>query len=228
MKILLVEDEPLLRDGLTDLLRGAHHEVEAVGDGVSALSRGTEGDFEIVVLDLMLPKLDGIEVCRRLKTARPQLPILMLTARASEDDRVRGLLEGADDYIVKPFGARELLARIQVIARRALPRESERLEIDGCLIDLGRCRAERNGESIELTAREVGIVRWLYKHRARAVSRAELLSEVWKVAPTLQTRTVDMTIANLRKKIERDPTAPRIVVSVKGVGYAWGAGERPA
>jgi len=222
MKILLVEDEPLLRDGLSDLLRGAQHEVDAVGDGLSAVARGLEGSFDLVVLDLMLPKLDGVEVCKRLKSARPTLPILMLTARGSEDDKVRGLLEGADDYVVKPFGARELLARVLVIGRRAQPAISERLEVDGCVIDLGRCSVERDGITTELTAREVGIVRWLHKHRARAVSRAELLEHVWRVPATLQTRTVDMTIANLRKKVERDAGEPRIIVSMKGIGYGWG------
>ena len=228
MRILLVEDEPLLRAGVTDLLRGAGHDVEAVGDGATAVERGTERPFDLVVLDLMLPKLDGLEVCHRLKRARPSLPILMLTARGSEDDKVRGLVEGADDYVVKPFGARELLARVHAIGRRTktdAARDEETLEVDGARFDLGKHRFERDGQSAELTAREVGIVRWLHLHRARVVSRAELLEHVWRANGEMQTRTVDMTIANLRKKIERDPAAPRIVVSVKGVGYAWGASD---
>ena len=226
MRILLVEDEPLLRAGVTDLLRGAGHAVEAVGDGATAVERGVELPFDLVVLDLMLPKLDGLEVCQRLKRARPSLPILMLTARGSEDDKVRGLGEGADDYVVKPFGARELLARVQALGRRArtdATHDEERLEIDGARFDLGRCRVERDGASCELTGREVGILRWLHLHRARVVTRSELLEHVWRASAALQTRTVDMTIANLRKKIERDPADPRIVVSVKGVGYSWGA-----
>jgi DNA-binding response OmpR family regulator len=222
VRILLVEDDPLLRDGLVDLLRGAHHEVDAVGDGLTALARGTEEAFDLVVLDLMLPRLDGLEVCRRLKAQRLELPILMLTARGSEDDKVRGLVGGADDYVVKPFGARELLARVEVIGRRRRSADAERIEIDECVIDLGRCRGERAGVSVELTAREVGVIRWLYKHRARAVTRAELLEHVWKLPPSLQTRTVDMTIVSLRKKLERDPAAPVIIVSMKGVGYGWG------
>jgi DNA-binding response OmpR family regulator len=229
MRILLVEDEPLLRDGVRDLLRGAGHEVDAVGDGAAAVERGVEQPFDLVVLDWMLPKLDGLEVCRRLKRARPSLPVLMLTARGSEEDKVRGLVDGADDYVVKPFGARELLARVQAIGRRArtdAARDEETIEIDGARFDLGKCRFERDGASVELTAREVGIVRWLHLHRARAVTRGELLEHVWRASASLQTRTVDMTIANLRKKIERDATSPRIVVSVKGVGYAWGQEPR--
>ena len=224
-KILLVEDEPLLRAGVTDLLRGAGHDVTAVADGESAVTQGTEQPFDLVVLDVMLPKLDGIQVCQRLKRARPLLPILMLTARGSEDDKVRGLLEGADDYVVKPFGARELLARVQALGRRAHAQADgdEHLAIDGVRLDLGMCRAERDGTTTELTAREVGLLRFLHLHRGRAVSRAELLEHVWNASASLQTRTIDMTVANLRKKIERDPTAPRIVVSVKGVGYVWGS-----
>jgi DNA-binding response OmpR family regulator len=223
-KILLVEDEPLLRAGVTDLLRGAGHEVVAVADGEAAVAHGTEQPFDLVLLDVMLPKLDGIQVCQRLKRARPLLPILMLTARGSEDDKVRGLLEGADDYVVKPFGARELLARVQALGRRAHAQQEgdERLSIDGLKLDLGMCKAERDGVTTDLTAREVGLLRFLHLHRGRAVSRAELLEHVWNASASLQTRTIDMTVANLRKKIERDPTTPRIVVSVKGVGYVWG------
>jgi DNA-binding response OmpR family regulator len=223
-KILLVEDEPVLRAGVTDLLRGAGHEVVAVADGESAVRQGTEHPFDLVLLDVMLPKLDGIEVCHRLKRARPLLPILMLTARGSEDDKVRGLLEGADDYVVKPFGARELLARVQALGRRAQAQATgdERLAIDGVKLDLGLCRSERDGVTTDLTAREVGLLRFLHLHRGRAVSRAELLEHVWNASANLQTRTIDMTVANLRKKIERDPSSPRIVVSVKGVGYVWG------
>lgn len=227
MRILVVEDEPVLRDGLVDLLSGAGHEAAAVGDGLEAARRGTEEAFDLVLLDLMLPGLDGMEVCRRLRQARPALPILMLTARGAEDDRVLGLSEGADDYVVKPFSARELLARVEALGRRAAAAgaDAERIDADGLEIDLGRCRAVRDGTEVTLTAREAGIIRWLYRHRARAVSRAELLKQVWGVPGDLETRTVDVTISNLRRKIERDASEPRLVVSVKGVGYAWGASE---
>jgi DNA-binding response OmpR family regulator len=224
MKILIVEDEPMLRDGLMDLLKHAGHTVEVVGDGATAAKYGLEERFDLVLLDLMLPKLDGIEVCHRIRKARPGLPILMLTARGSEEDKVKGLNVGADDYVTKPFGAKELLARIEALGRRAkaAPAEPETLEADGCQFDLGHCEARRGKNEISLTAREVGILRWLHRHRARAVSRGELLEQVWGARPDMETRTVDMTIAHLRQKIERDPAAPKIVVSIKGVGYAWG------
>ena len=224
MRILIVEDETTLREGLTDLLRAAGNDVVAMEDGRSAVDCGTREAFDLVLLDLMLPDVDGIEVCRRLRRARPSLHILMLTARGSEDDRVAGLDAGADDYLTKPFAVRELLARIKAFGRRttALPTEPERLEADGCVIDLGRLEADRDGEISSLTPRETGILRWLYRHRARAVSRSELLERIWGTSGDLQTRTVDMTIANLRQKIERDPADPRIVLTVTGAGYAWG------
>jgi len=226
VKILVVEDEPALREGLEDLLAGSGYSVVSVADGEEALARGADPSIDLLVLDLMLPKIDGVEVCRRLRELRPALPILMLTARGSEDDKVEGLRAGADDYVTKPFGTRELLARVEALGRRMrngteLP---QKIECDGCEIDLGRlvaCRSDR--ERISLTAREAGILRWLYQHRSRAVSRAELLETVWEARGDLQTRTVDMTIANLRQKIERDPSRPRIVVTVKGIGYAWGS-----
>ena len=147
MKILVVEDEPTLRNGLCDLLEGAGHLVEAVDNGLKAVARGVSPEVEMVVLDLALPGIDGLEVCRRLRIARPELLILMLTARAREDDKVEGLSTGADDYVTKPFAARELLARIEALGRR-FRRDSptpvpEHVEIDGCLIDLGRCTASR-------------------------------------------------------------------------------------
>lgn len=224
MRILVVEDEAVLREGLVDLLSGDGHEVESVADGASAVERGTAEPFDLVLLDLMLPKMDGITVCHHLRKARPTLHILMLTARGSEEDKVAGLTTGADDYVTKPFGAKELLARVQAMSRRvkATPADPEQLEFDGLVIDLGLCQFERDGEQAMLTAREVGIIRWLHRHRGRAVSRAELLEQVWAAPGDLETRTVDMTIANLRKKIEVNPSQPSLIVSVKGVGYAWG------
>lgn len=228
MNILIVEDEPVLREGLVDLLKGAGHRVEIAADGLTALKRGLDPELELVLLDIMLPKLDGLEVCQRLRRERPGLPVLMLTAKGSEEDKVRGLKVGADDYVTKPFGARELLARVEAIARRVktAPAEPELVECDECRFDLGRCEAQRGRKTITLTPREVGILRWLYRHRARVVSRAELLEQVWGAAPDMETRTVDVTLANLRHKIERDAADPRIIVSVKGAGYAWGGKAR--
>ena len=224
MRILVVEDEPVLREGLVDLLRGAGHSVEAVADGEAALERGSDPAIQLLLLDLMLPKLNGIDVCRRLRELRPDVPILILTALGDEDDKVAGLESGADDYVTKPFGTRELLARVESLARRMQGARdpAQRIVADDLTIDLGRCEARRGEERIPLTPREAGILRWLFQHRSRAVQRSELLEHVWGHAADLQTRTVDMTIANLRQKIERDPARPAIVITVKGLGYAWG------
>jgi len=223
VRILVVEDEASLRDGIVDLLTGDGHTVTAVGDGVAGVEAGLRDPFELVLLDLMLPRLDGMEVCRRLRAARPGLPILMLTARGSEDDKVRGLIEGADDYVTKPFSARELLARVRVLGRRAPVGESlDEVQADGAVIDLARMTVTRGETRTALTPREVGIVRWLYQHKDRVVSRAELLEQVFGQRGDLQTRAVDMAIAVLRKKLESDPAKPTLIVSVKGAGYAWG------
>ena len=222
VRILVVEDEASLRDGIVDLLEGDGHVVTAVGDGVAGVEAGLRELFDLVVLDLMLPRLDGMEVCRRLRAARPGMPILMLTARGSEDDKVRGLIEGADDYVTKPFSARELLARVRVLGRRAPAGESlDEVQVDGAVIDLARMAVVRGDQCIALTPREVGIVRWLYRHQDRVVSRAELLEQVFGQRGDLQTRAVDMAIAVLRKKLETDPAKPTLIVSVKGAGYAW-------
>ena len=144
MRILVVEDEANLREGIVDLLEGDDHMVIAVGDGVAGVETGLREPFDLVVLDLMLPRLDGMEVCRRLRAARPGMPILMLTARGSEDDKVRGLVEGADDYVTKPFSARELLARVRVLGRRAPAGESlDEVQVDGAVIDLARMTVVR-------------------------------------------------------------------------------------
>jgi DNA-binding response OmpR family regulator len=222
VRILLVEDEASLRDGIVDLLEGDDHTVTAVGDGVMGVETGLRERFDLVVLDLMLPRLDGLEVCRQLRAARPGMPILMLTARGLEDDKVRGLIEGADDYVTKPFSARELLARVRVLGRRAPAGESlDEVHVDGAVIDLLRMVVLRGDERIALTPREIGIVRWLHRHKDRVVSRAELLEQVFGQRGDLQTRAVDMAIAVLRKKLESDPTKPTVIVSVKGAGYAW-------
>jgi DNA-binding response OmpR family regulator len=222
VRILVVEDEPSLREGIADLLGGDGHAVTAVADGVAGAEAGLREAFDVVVLDVMLPRLDGIEVCRRLRAARPGMPILMLTARGSEDDKVRGLTEGADDYVTKPFSARELLARVRVLGRRAQPAESlDEIQIDGTVIDLARMTVARGDTRVALTPREVGIVRWLFQHQDRVVTRAELLEQVFGQRGDLQTRAVDMAIAVLRKKLEADPGRPQLIVSVKGAGYAW-------
>lgn len=219
-----MEDDATLREGLVDLLTADGHDVTALEDGAEAIKVGTAEPFDMAILDVMVPTRDGFEVCAAIRQAKPTLGIIMLTAKGSEDDKVRGLSAGADDYVTKPFGARELLARVTAMGRRAAatPADAESIEADGCAFDLNRCEAKRGDDVISLTPRETGIIRWLHRHRGRAVPRAELLEKLWAVPGDLETRTVDMTIANLRKKIEQDHSNPKIILSVKGVGYIWG------
>ncbi|MCP4896004.1 MAG: response regulator transcription factor [bacterium] len=227
MQILIIEDEDSLREGLLDLIRAAGHEVDCASTAAAGLDLAAVNATDLVLLDLMLPDGDGIDVCSRLREQHPQIAILMLTARGSENDKVKGLNAGADDYVTKPFGARELLARIEAIARRTRirPTTPTRIEIDGSQLDLNRHLAQRGETQTHLTPRESAILHWLYHQRQRAVSRAELLEQVWGTRGDLKTRTVDMTIANLRQKIELDPADPQIIKTVTGVGYAWGQSE---
>jgi DNA-binding response OmpR family regulator len=217
VRILVVEDEASLREGLRDLLCGDGHAVTCVADGAAGAAAGVGEAFDLVILDLMLPRLDGITVCRQLRAARPGMPILMLTARGSEDDKVRGLGEGADDYVTKPFSARELLARVRVLGRRVPPDAGEQLRVGELVIDLAKMVVVRGEARVTLTPREVGIVRWLARHEGPVVSRAELLEQVFGQRGDLQTRAVDMAIAVLRKKLGDQ----QLIVSVKGAGYAW-------
>jgi DNA-binding response OmpR family regulator len=223
VRVLIVEDEAGLREGIRDLMVGDGHEVSAVADGLAAVELGTAEPFDIVLLDLMLPKLDGIEVCRRLRAARPGLAILMLTSRGSENDKVQGLGEGADDYVTKPFSARELLARVRALGRRHLgSSDAEIYTQESLSIDFGQLKGSLDGEEFTLSLKEAGIIRMLLRSRPSAVSRADLLESVWGSRGDLETRAVDMAIATLRKKIETTPSKPRLLMTVKGVGYRWG------
>lgn len=219
---MLVEDEPTLRLGLVDLLSGDGHQVESAAEGTRGLALALGEAFDLIVLDWMLPGMAGIEICRRVRAARPGVPIMMLTARGDEADKVRGLTDGADDYVTKPFSARELLARVRVLGRRAPQGQLEQLSVDGAMFDFARLTVTRNGHVQELAPREVGMLRLLHERAGRVVSRAEILEQVFGQRGDLQTRAVDMAIAVLRKKIERDAGAPAIIVSIKGAGYAWG------
>lgn len=226
MRVLVVEDEAGLREGIRDLMTGDGHEVTAVADGQAAVDVGTKEPFDIVLLDLMLPKLDGIEVCRRLRAARPGLAILMLTSRGSENDKVQGLGEGADDYVTKPFAARELLARVRALGRRHLGNtDAETWSSEGITLDFGQLTGTLEGENFALSLKEAGIIRMLIRNQPNAVSRADLLESVWGSRGDLETRAVDMAIATLRKKIERTSSKPRLLLTVKGVGYRWGEGD---
>jgi len=223
-RILLVEDDPGLREGLRDALEGEGYEVLTAEDGVIGLEKGLRDDPDLVVLDLMLPRLDGFGVLERLRADGVDSPVLVLTARGLEEDRVRGLDLGADDYVVKPFALSELLARIRS-RLRAWDRErgAERralLRLGDLEVDFDARRALRAGTEIELTPKELDLLRFLADHEGKALSRADLLAGVWS-EDEVHSRVIDTAVMGLRRKIEPDPAAPRHIVAVRGVGYRF-------
>jgi DNA-binding response OmpR family regulator len=224
-QIVVIEDETAIRRGVADALRASGYEVTEAGDGVKGLADAGRPGVDLVLLDLLLPRKDGLEVLTDLRRSRPTLPVIILTARGTEDDRVRGLKMGADDYVVKPFSARELLARVEAVLRRSLgrPAEVQGARLGRAVIDLERrevCWSEQ--ERAELSETESAILGFLVAHRKRAVSREELLSRIWGIEPQgLETRTVDMHIARLRTKL-RDPSGrkcPDAILTVRAHGY---------
>jgi DNA-binding response OmpR family regulator len=221
--VLVIEDDAPIRRGLVDALTFAGYEALQSADGREALEMAVECELDLILLDVMLPGRDGFAILDELRAARPTLPVIMVTARGAEEDRVRGLKTGADDYIVKPFSARELLARVEAVLRRSpeRPGDVHVLEAEGCTIDLARREVVLSGGAVrELSEREAGLLRYLAVNRDRAVDREELLHRVWGLNPRgIRTRTVDMHIARLREKIEADASAPRIVLTVRGKGY---------
>lgn len=228
-RVLLGEDEPAIRLAVRDALAFSGHSVDAVEDGEEALRRGLERAHDLVVLDLRLPRLEGTEVCRRLRAAGVRTPLLMLTARGTEADKLEGLGAGADDYVPKPFSVKELLARVAALLRRAewdrgAPAKS-RLSAGSTAIDLDRLEVRKaGGAPEELTAREGAILRFLTAKRDRVVSKREFLTEVWGYPDVqLETRTVENTIGVLRRKIEADAQDPRILLTIRGEGWKLGA-----
>ena len=223
-RILLVEDDPGIREGLTDALEGEGYRVIQAIDGPLALQLGQTEDPDLILLDVMLPGLDGFEVLRRLRADDVETPVILLTARGLERDRVQGLDLGADDYVVKPFNLHELLARIRS-RLRAWDRERQAnrgdvLRIGDLIVDFTARTAERDGSEIPLTPQEFEILRFFSRNEGRALSRAELLAGVWADGE-VHSRVIDTAMLGLRKKIEPDPTNPRHIVSVRGVGYRF-------
>jgi two-component system response regulator RegX3 len=217
--ILVVEDEASIREGLCDVLAYHGYEPRAVETGEAGLEAGRAADVELVVLDVMLPGIDGFEVCRRLRQERPQLPVLMLTAKGSEDDLVRGLRSGADDYVTKPFSVRELVARVEALLRRGDTARIETFPFGPWTVDVDGLRAIDGERSVSLSRREVEVLALLARERGRVVSRRTLLQEVWgwHNVDEIETRTVDVHLSKLRRKIQGD--GDRWIETVRGAGY---------
>jgi DNA-binding response OmpR family regulator len=223
-RILLVDDEQSIQTLLSYPLRKDGYHVTSAQDGNEALQRFTEARFDLVILDLMLPKLDGVEVCRRLRS-RSQVPIIMLTAKGSETDKVAGLEVGADDYITKPFSMREFRSRVKAALRRSrmvgeLPRE-EAIESGELKIDFGRRLVTLRGEAVKVTYVEFEILGALARTPGRVLSRETLLEHVWGDSEYRDPRTVDVHIRHLREKLEADPKNPEYLFTVRGVGYRF-------
>ena len=229
--VLVIEDDPAIRRGLADALGFGGYRVVERGDGASGLEAARHGAVDLVLLDVLLPELDGFAVLRELRRSRPTVPVIMITAKGAEDDRVRGLRGGADDYVVKPFSARELLARVEAVLRRSAERPDEvgALELAGRRVDLARREVRLpSGETRSLSDREAAILRFLAGNRRRAVSREELLRCVWGLDPRgLHTRAVDMHVARLREKLDDDPEQARVIVTVRNKGYMLGGEDGP-
>jgi two-component system alkaline phosphatase synthesis response regulator PhoP len=225
--ILAIEDDPAIRRGIVDALRFAGFETLEAGDGKAGLEMALGRQFDLLLLDLVLPERDGLEILREVRRLRPTLPVIILTARGEESDRVRGLSDGADDYVVKPFSVKELLARVEAVMRRTPERPSDLAEvaIPGGRVDLARHEVRfDDGRRTELSEREVELVHYLAGNSGRAIAREELLGNVWRISPKgLSTRTIDMHIVRLREKLDDDPARPQVILTVRGKGYMFAA-----
>jgi two-component system, OmpR family, alkaline phosphatase synthesis response regulator PhoP len=224
--VLLVEDEEALRLFVGDSLRNEGYGVEYACDGQEGLEKATQLPVDLIILDIMLPRKDGFEVCQAIRAAGRAVPILMLTARTQIEDTVKGLKIGADDYLTKPFNMGELMARVGALLRRipatgaanqpALPSV---YEFGSIRVDLRGTEVTRNGKTVNLSAREFQLLKFLIEHRGETLSRDVLLRDVWGYGAKIYTRTVDMRIANLRQQLEDDPKEPKFILTVQGLGY---------
>jgi DNA-binding response OmpR family regulator len=220
--VLVVDDEPIVRDVVVRYLRRDGFDTLEAADGETAQKLIEQGAPELVVLDVMLPGTDGLALCRWIRS-RGQLPVIMLTARGEEADRIVGLELGADDYVTKPFSPRELAARVRTVLRRAAPAaaEAERLVFDGLVVDARSRDVEIDGRALQLTAKEFDLLFFLASHPRQVFSRDQLMQRVWGYAAALDTGTVTVHIQRLRSKIEHDPRRPRHLETVWGVGYRF-------
>ncbi|HZT29999.1 MAG TPA: response regulator transcription factor [Bryobacteraceae bacterium] len=223
-RILLIEDEEGLVMTLTDRLRNEGYTVESAQDGENGLARACAEPFDLIILDVMLPRKSGFEVCRKLRYAGIEVPVLMLTARSQVVDKVVGLQIGADDYLTKPFDMMELLARLEALRRRA-PRAAAKAtsvyQFGAVHVDFRGAAVARAGQPVVLTAREYQLLRYLIEHRGEILSRERLLADVWGYEAMPSTRTVDVHMAWLRQKLEANPRFPEFILTVRGLGYKF-------
>jgi len=222
VRILLVEDEPAMVAGLRDNFEYEGYEVISAGDGVEGLERALADDPDLVVLDVMMPRMSGLDVCKQLKVKKPSLPIIMLTARGQEIDKVVGLELGADDYVTKPFSIRELMARVKAVLRRVSTQPSPDIyRFSDVEVNVRANEVLRNGDRVELSAKEFALLAYFIAHPAETLTRDRLLDAVWGYENYPNTRTVDAHIVHLRQKLEPNPEEPRFILTVHGSGYKF-------
>ncbi|MEX2141512.1 MAG: response regulator transcription factor [Pirellulales bacterium] len=228
-QVLTIEDDAAIRRGIVDALRFAGYLPFEAATGDIGMEMATGRSFDLVLLDLVLPECGGLEILRAIRQAQPAQPVIVLTARGEENDRIEGLRLGADDYVVKPFSVKELLARVEAVLRRSpeRPKEVSEVRIRGGIVELARQEVRYDdGARVELSEKEVDLLRYLASHPGRAISRDELLLRVWQLNPRgLATRTIDMHVMRLREKLRDDPAKPRMVLTVRGKGYMFAKPE---
>ncbi len=230
--VLTIEDDAAIRRGIVDALTFAGFHVLQSGNGDEGLKMAVRQSYDLLLLDLVLPGKSGLEILKEVRSTRPTQPVIILTARGEEADRVQGLKLGADDYVVKPFSVKELMARVEAVLRRSPERPTDVHEaaIPGGTADFSRREVRFNGgERVELSEREVDLLRYLVTNPGRAISRDELLANVWRISPQgLSTRTIDMHVARLREKLRDDSAQPQVLLTVRGKGYMFAEPGAPA
>jgi DNA-binding response OmpR family regulator len=220
-RIFIVEDEPSIAMVLEDDMRREGYQTEVAADGDTAARRATDEPFDLILLDVMLPKKDGFEVCREVRRAGVTTPIILLTARTQEAEKVLGLELGADDYVTKPYSARELRARVKAHLRRAGAPLADVYRFGDAELNFQRCELRRGGNPVELLALEYKLLAAFVKNSGRVLTRAQLLDQVWGQGTHVTDRVVDNQVTNLRKKIEPEPEKPRYLVALRGIGYRF-------
>jgi DNA-binding response OmpR family regulator len=222
-RILIVEDEPNMVSGLRDNFEFEGYDVITAPDGVAGLERALNESPDLVILDVMMPRMSGLDVCKQLKAKRPSVPIIMLTARGQEVDKVVGLELGADDYVTKPFSIRELLARVKAVLRRSktAAKEQESYSFGEVQVNLKSCQVSRGGKELDFSSKEFELLKYFLCHPGEALSRDRLLEDVWGYDRFPTTRTVDAHIVRLRQKVEPKPEEPRFILTVHGTGYKF-------
>lgn len=224
-RILVVEDDEPIRRGMVDALEFEGYETFEAADGETGIRTAVQAEYDLLLLDLVLPGPGGLDILAEVKLTRPTMPVIILSAKGEEADRVRGLKLGADDYVVKPFSVKEMIARVEAVLRRSpeRPREKEEVKLPGGVADFGRGEIRfDDGTRLELPEREYDLLRYLAGNAGRVISRAEILQRVWRIDPeAVATRAVDMQVARLREKLRDDASNPRILVTVRGRGYLF-------